>query len=74
MNAEILAVGSELLLGQITNTNARFISSQLSELGINVFYHTVVGDNAKRLEQAIEVAESRADLIIFFGRTWSNKR
>ncbi|HAU33124.1 competence/damage-inducible protein A [Lysinibacillus sp. FSL M8-0216] len=67
MNAEILAVGSELLLGQITNTNARFISNQLSELGINVFYHTVVGDNAKRLEQAIEVAESRADLIIFSG-------
>ena len=46
MNAEIIAVGSELLLGQIANTNAKFISSQLSELGINVFYHTVVGDNA----------------------------
>ena len=45
MNAEIIAVGSELLLGQITNTNARYISSQLAELGINVYYHTVVGDN-----------------------------
>lgn len=67
MNAEILAVGSELLLGQITNTNAQFISSQLSELGINVFYHTVVGDNSTRLEEAIAVAESRADLIIFSG-------
>ena len=67
MNAEILAVGSELLLGQITNTNARFISNQLSELGINVYYHTVVGDNAKRLEKAISVAETRADLIIFSG-------
>lgn len=67
MNAEIIAVGSELLLGQITNTNARFISNQLSELGINVFYHTVVGDNAKRLEEAIRIAESRADLIIFSG-------
>ncbi|MFF2794376.1 competence/damage-inducible protein A [Lysinibacillus xylanilyticus] len=67
MNAEILAVGSELLLGQISNTNARFISSQLSELGINVYYHTVVGDNAQRLEDAISIAETRADLIIFSG-------
>ncbi len=67
MNAEIIAVGSELLLGQITNTNARFISSQLSELGINVYYHTVVGDNVKRLDEAISIAESRADLIIFSG-------
>lgn len=67
MNAEILAVGSELLLGQISNTNAKFISNQLSELGINVYYHTVVGDNSKRLEEAITIAESRADLIIFSG-------
>lgn len=67
MNAEIIAVGSELLLGQIANTNAKFISSQLSELGINVYYHTVVGDNPNRLVQAIEVAENRADLIIFSG-------
>lgn len=67
MNAEIIAVGSELLLGQITNTNAKFISTQLSELGINVFYHTVVGDNGDRLKRAIEIAESRADLIIFSG-------
>ena len=67
MNAEIIAVGSELLLGQITNTNAQFLSKQLSELGINVFYHTVVGDNASRLKEAIEMAESRADMIIFTG-------
>lgn len=67
MNAEIIAVGSELLLGQITNTNARYISSQLAELGINVYYHTVVGDNADRLKDAIELAESRADLLIFSG-------
>ncbi|WP_146552074.1 competence/damage-inducible protein A [Rummeliibacillus sp. SL167] len=67
MDAEIIAVGSELLLGQITNTNARFISNHLSELGINVYYHTVVGDNAARLEEAIKIAESRADLIIFSG-------
>lgn len=67
MNAEIIAVGSELLLGQITNTNARYISSQLAELGINVYYHTVVGDNSDRLKLAIELAESRAQLIIFSG-------
>ncbi len=67
MNAEIIAVGSELLLGQIVNTNARFLSEQLAELGINVYYHTVVGDNANRLSQAIQLAESRADLIVFTG-------
>lgn len=67
MNAEIIAVGSELLLGQITNTNARFVSGHLAEIGINVYYHTVVGDNPERLEQAIRIAESRADLIIFSG-------
>ncbi|HIX42557.1 MAG TPA: competence/damage-inducible protein A [Candidatus Kurthia intestinigallinarum] len=67
MNAEIIAVGSELLLGQINNTNARFISSQLTELGIHIYHHTVVGDNPRRLLQAIEIAESRADIIIFSG-------
>ncbi|GLC87324.1 competence/damage-inducible protein A [Lysinibacillus piscis] len=67
MNAEILAVGSELLLGQIANTNAKFISQQLSELGINVYYHTVVGDNTQRLVEAIAIAEARADLLIFSG-------
>ena len=67
MNAEIIAVGSELLLGQIINSNARFISSNLAELGINVYYHTVVGDNPDRLKSVIEIAEQRADLIIFTG-------
>lgn len=67
MNAEIIAVGSELLLGQIANTNAKFISNQLNEIGINVYYHSVIGDNGGRLKKAIEIAESRADLIIFSG-------
>lgn len=67
MNAEIIAVGSELLLGQILNSNARFLSQQLAEIGINVFYHTVVGDNPVRLEKAIKVAEERSNLIIFTG-------
>lgn len=67
MNAEIIAVGSELLLGQIANTNAQFISKQLALLGIDVYYHTVVGDNAERLDEAIRHAETRADLLIFTG-------
>ncbi|WP_141603456.1 competence/damage-inducible protein A [Terrilactibacillus laevilacticus] len=67
MNAELIAVGSELLLGQIANTNAQFISEQLAQLGINVFYHTVVGDNQERLSSAIKIAESRSDMIIFTG-------
>jgi nicotinamide-nucleotide amidase len=67
MNAEIIAVGSELLLGQIVNSNARFISQQLAGLGINVFFHTVVGDNPDRLRSAIEIAEMRSNLIIFTG-------
>ncbi len=67
MKAEIIAVGSELLLGQITNTNAKYISAQLAEIGVDVFYQTVVGDNSSRLEEAIRIAESRADLVIFSG-------
>lgn len=67
MNAEIIAVGSELLLGQIVNTNARFLSRQLADLGINVFYHTCVGDNPERLKAVIEIAEERSDLLIFTG-------
>ena len=67
MNAEIIAVGTELLLGQIANTNAQFLSEKLASIGINVYYHTVVGDNNKRLQQAIEVAEERADMLIFTG-------
>lgn len=67
MNAEIIAVGSELLLGQIVNTNARFLSAQLAGLGIDVFFHTVVGDNPERLKSAIETAENRSEIIIFTG-------
>lgn len=67
MNAEIIAVGSELLLGQIVNTNARFLSQQLAGQGINVYFHTVVGDNPDRLKSAIEIAEKRSNVIIFTG-------
>lgn len=67
LSAEILSVGTELLLGSTTNTDARDISIYLSELGINVFYHTVVGDNPERLTKAVEIARERADIIITTG-------
>lgn len=67
MNFEIISIGTELLLGQIVNTNARDISLMLSELGMNVYYTTVVGDNPERLKEALEIASSRADGIITTG-------
>ena len=67
LNAEILSVGTELLLGGTTNTDARDISIYLSEIGINVFYHTVVGDNPERLTEAVKIARERADIIITTG-------
>ena len=66
-NAEIIAVGTELLLGSVVNTNARDLSEELSGLGINVYYHTVVGDNPERLRQAVEIARGRADILITTG-------
>ena len=65
--AEIIAVGTELLLGGTVNTDAQDVSKLLSELGINVFFHTVVGDNPERMKQAVEIAKSRADIIITTG-------
>ena len=65
--AEIISVGTELLLGNIANTDAQDISQMLSELGINVYFHTVVGDNPERLKAAVAIARSRADIIITTG-------
>lgn len=65
--AELIAVGTELLLGNICNTDAQMISQALSQLGINVFYHTVVGDNPERAKAAVEIAKKRADIIITTG-------
>jgi len=65
--AEIIGVGTELLLGSTVNTDAQDVSLLLSKLGINVYFHTVVGDNPARLKQAVEVAKSRADIIITTG-------
>ncbi|MBC5738157.1 competence/damage-inducible protein A [Lawsonibacter faecis] len=66
-NAELIAVGTELLLGNIANTDAQMLSKGLSALGINVFYHTVVGDNPERLKAAVALAKTRADIIITTG-------
>ena len=66
-NTEILSVGTELLLGHVTNTDARDISEMLSKIGINVRYHTVVGDNPQRLRDCVEIAKGRADIIITTG-------
>ena len=66
-DTEILSVGTELLLGHITNTDARDISELLSKIGVNVRYHTVVGDNPQRLAECVEIAKSRADVIITTG-------
>ena len=66
-NTEILSVGTELLLGHITNTDARDLSEMLSKIGVNVRYHTVVGDNPQRLRDCVEIARGRADVIITTG-------
>ncbi len=67
MNAEILAVGTELLMGQIVNTNAQYISSRLPSVGVNVYYHSVVGDNPERLRKCLNIALERSDAIIMTG-------
>lgn len=67
MNAEIICVGTELLLGNIANTNAVYISNKLSELGIDVFYQTAVGDNSLRLKDTFIHAFERSDIIIITG-------
>ncbi len=66
-NTEILSVGTELLLGHVTNTDARDLSELLGRIGLNVRWHTVVGDNPGRLRACVEVAKSRADVIITTG-------
>ena len=67
MKAEIISVGTEILLGDIVNTNAQYISRRLADLGIFVYYQSVVGDNPERMRTAYELAFSRADLVITTG-------
>lgn len=67
MNVEIVTTGTELLLGQIMNTNGPFLAQRLNELGFNVLYQTTVGDNRQRMAQVLAQAVSRADIVITSG-------
>lgn len=67
MHAEIIAVGTEILLGQIVDTNTRLVGQVLADLGIDVYYQTVVGDNEVRMRAAIDLAAKRSDLVILTG-------
>ncbi|GAB6886467.1 damage-inducible protein A [Streptococcus equinus ATCC 33317] len=67
MKAEIIAVGTEILTGQITNTNAQFLSEEFAKLGIDVFFQTAVGDNEERLLSIIALASKRSDLVVLCG-------
>jgi nicotinamide-nucleotide amidase len=67
MNVEIIAVGTELLLGQIVNTNAQFLARELASLGMGVYYHTVVGDNLNRLVNTFLQAWQRSEVVILTG-------
>lgn len=67
MNAEILCIGTEILLGDIVNSNAQFLAKVLAENGIDCFYQSVVGDNSKRLDAALEIAIKRSDIVFTVG-------
>ncbi|HEL1670481.1 TPA: competence/damage-inducible protein A [Streptococcus suis 2651] len=67
MKVELIAVGTEILTGQIINTNAQFLSEKCAELGIDVYFHTAVGDNENRLLSVLEVASQRSELVILCG-------
>ncbi len=67
MNAEILCVGTEILLGDIANTNAAYIAQGLARMGFGVYHHTVVGDNAERLKNCLSIAFGRCDLVFMTG-------
>jgi nicotinamide-nucleotide amidase len=67
MSAEIICVGTELLLGNILNSNSQFLAIELAKLGIPHYYQTVVGDNLQRLKHAIDIATKRAEILIFTG-------
>ncbi len=67
MRAEILAVGTEILLGDIVNTNAQYIARRLADMGIAVYHQSVIGDNPERLKEAYELAFKRAELVIATG-------
>ena len=67
MNAEIVSIGTELLLGEIHDTNATYLAQQMKDIGLNLFYRTTVGDNEQRIADVLRLALSRADIIITTG-------
>lgn len=67
MNAEVLCIGTEVLIGDIVNTNGAFLAQQLASLGIDIYHQSVVGDNVERLKKSLELALSRADMVITTG-------
>ncbi|MFC3927028.1 competence/damage-inducible protein A [Streptococcus caprae] len=67
MKAELIAVGTEILTGQIVNTNSQYLSEKMAELGIDVYFQTAVGDNEERLIAVIDIASKRSDLVILCG-------
>lgn len=67
MKAEIIGIGTEILLGHIVNTNSSYLSKKLAQIGIDVYYHCTVGDNPKRLYETIKTALSRSDIVITTG-------
>ena len=67
MSAEIICIGTELLLGDILNTNCHYLAQELASLGIPHYYQTVVGDNKERIQQVIEIAIARSSILIFTG-------
>lgn len=67
MKAEIISCGTELLLGEVIDTNASYLAAELAKIGVSVYHHTTVGDNPKRLLDSIQHAENRANLVILSG-------
>ena len=67
MIVELISVGTEILLGNIVNTNAAYLSEKCAQLGLSLYYQTVVGDNPERLEETLKLALGRADVVILGG-------
>lgn len=67
MVVELISVGTELLLGNIVNTNAAYLSEKCAQLGLSLYYQTVVGDNEERLAETLKTAVDRSDVVILSG-------
>ena len=67
MITELISVGTEILLGNIVNTNSAYLSEKCAQLGLGLYYQTVVGDNPERMKQVIRTALDRSDVIILTG-------